>query len=293
MQPPLISVVMPVWNGERYLREAVDSILAQTISDFELIVIDDGSMDSTPDIIEDYCRRDKRVRRIRLDHEGIVVALNRGVQESRADWIARMDCDDIAHPRRLEKQWRELHRHPEAVLCHTNTQTFGASGVGKPQHFPRTKQMLLIRMCLHCAVSHPTVLFSKRAFMDAGGYRLEERHAEDYALWQRMLPLGGVTGLPERLLKFRVHKDSISKKASSIQMPLALLIRERFVSMVFPHESNNMASLLESFCGLGEQKPRFTDILTMFNSLFASRLLNLETFAWFAIRSVRCLINSR
>lgn len=290
---PKISVVMPVWNGEQYLREAVDSILGQTFRDFEFLILDDGSTDSTPAILKDFSSKDPRVRVIPLDHQGIVVALNRGVQESRAAWIARMDCDDIAHPQRLEKQWTALLRHPDAVLCHTNIQTFGNPRIGIAQHFPRTKQMLLIRMCIHCAVTHPTVLFSKKAFGDAGGYQPEERHAEDYALWQRMLPLGGVVGLPEPLLRFRVHEDSISKKASSTQVALAASIRERFVSMVFPSGQTGMQIRLENFCGLGEQKSRLSDIVSMFDSLAANRLLNLETSAWFAYRTIRCLLDRR
>jgi glycosyltransferase involved in cell wall biosynthesis len=292
IQIPKISIVMPVWNGERYLKEAVESILAQTFSNFELIIIDDGSTDTTHDIIKNYSRSDKRVRVIRLAHEGIVVALNRGVQESRADWIARMDCDDIANPQRLEKQWKALQRNPDAVLCHTNIQTFGSPGIGRPQHFPRTKKMLLIRMCLHCAISHPSVIFSKKAFMSAGGYRLDERHAEDYALWQRMLPLGDVIGLPERLLQFRVHEDSISKKASSVQMALTVSIREKFVRMVFPSELHNMGKRLERFCGLGKQTPDPSDIWPMLNSLASNRLLNPETTVWFTVRSARRLFDS-
>lgn len=283
---------MPVWNGERYLNEAVESILTQTFSNFELILIDDGSTDTTPDIIKNYSKSDKRVRVIRLAHEGIVAALNRGVQESRADWIARMDCDDIANPQRLEKQWKALQRNPDAVLCHTNIQTFGTPRIGRPQHFPRTKEMLLIRMCLHCAISHPSVIFSKKAFMSAGGYKLEERHAEDYALWQRMLPLGDVIGLPERLLQFRIHEDSISKKASSVQRALTGSIREKFVRMVFHLEPQHMSNHLERFCGLGKKTKGLSDIWTMYKALTLNGLLNLETTVWFAVRSGRRLFDS-
>ena len=109
---------MPVWNGERHLREAVDSILNQTFPDFEFIILDDGSTDSTPEILQEYESKDARIKIIKLNHEGIVVALNRGVAEAKTDWIARMDCDDIAHPERIERQWTAIRKRQKTVLCH-------------------------------------------------------------------------------------------------------------------------------------------------------------------------------
>ena len=102
---PRISIIMPVWNGEKFIAAAVDSLLAQTFTDFELLVIDDGSTDHTPEILRGYT--DPRVRIFRLDHAGIVVALNHGLAQARADWIARLDADDLSLPRRLELQWQE------------------------------------------------------------------------------------------------------------------------------------------------------------------------------------------
>ena len=111
---PLISVLMPVWNGEEYLRESIDSILGQTFSNFEFIVIDDGSTDSTPEILRSY--QDPRLRIFRLEHAGIVSALNFGVDQAQTGWIARQDADDVSDPRRLEFQWREVNACPDATL---------------------------------------------------------------------------------------------------------------------------------------------------------------------------------
>ncbi len=112
---------MPGWNGETYLREAIDSILGQTFRDFEFLILDDGSTDSIPSIMAEYAKLDPRIRIIPLDHQGIVIALNRGVQEARADWNARMDCDDIARPEHFARQWEAAQAKPGAVLCHTQT----------------------------------------------------------------------------------------------------------------------------------------------------------------------------
>lgn len=219
---PEVTVVMPVWNGEAYLPEAVESILQQTFSDFEFLIIDDGSTDSTPEILKSYAQRDSRIRIIELAHEGIVIALNRGVTEARAPWIARMDCDDIAFPERLERQMDAMHEVPEPALCHTAVELIGDPSFLTPRpRFPRSKALLAARMCFQCPITHPTVLFSKEKFLEAGGYKPCERHAEDFSLWGRMMPLGAFVGVSQPLLKLRLHSDSISKKKADTQAELA------------------------------------------------------------------------
>jgi len=217
----MLTVIMPVWNGARYLREAIESILNQSVADFEFLILDDGSTDQTPDILREFGKRDPRIRVINLAHEGIVKALNCGVAEARGEWIARMDCDDIAHSDRLAKQMRALRANPKAVLCHTAIRQIGdPQYMTQLQRFPRTQAMIAARLCYQCPIVHPTVVFSKAAFFKAGGYKAEERHAEDYSLWGRMLPLGEFIGLNEPLLDFRVHGDSISKTKGDIQREL-------------------------------------------------------------------------
>jgi len=218
MSEPLISVVMPVWNGERYLREAVDSILAQSFRDFEFIILDDGSTDATPEILAGYAAADSRIRVIRLAHEGIVVALNRGVAEAKAGWIARMDADDIAHPDRFEAQWAAILANPGVVLCHAHTALIGDPELVTPAgRFIRSQALLALRLCFQCPVVHPTVMFRKDVFLECGGYLPEERHAEDYGLWGRLLMKGAVIGVARPLLDFRVHANSISKIKADTQ----------------------------------------------------------------------------
>ena len=217
--PPKISVVMPVWNGEKYLRAALDSVLAQTFVDFELIVVDDGSTDGTLGILESY--PDPRIKILRLDHGGIVTALNRGVEAARGDWIARQDSDDISRPERFAQQWRAVHEKADAVLSYTDVSLIGleTAGLGRAR-FPRTKAMLALRLCWQNPIVHSTVMFRKETFLRAGGYLPNERHAEDFALWGRMLETGDFIGLPERLLDFRVHPESVSKGNLETQIAL-------------------------------------------------------------------------
>ena len=218
---PRISVVMPVWNGEKYLAEAIDGILHQTFRDFEFIIVDDGSTDATPEILKSCS--DPRLRLHRLDHAGIVKALNHGVSQARAEWIARQDADDISLPGRLEAQWKALNSNPNAILAHTHVEWIGEDGHNlgsKGARFPRTRAFLALKLCFQCPIVHSTVMFNKQVFDKVDGYRPEERHAEDYSLWGRMLERGEFIGLPERLIKFRIHPLSVSKQNLETQIAL-------------------------------------------------------------------------
>jgi glycosyltransferase involved in cell wall biosynthesis len=247
---PKISVVMPVWNGEMHLANALDSILAQTFSDFELIAVDDGSSDGTPDILRSY--QDERLRIHRLNHGGIVTALNFGVAQSRAEWIARQDADDISQPERFAAQMKAVQARPDAILSYTDVALIGEDARGiKHARFPRTKAFLALRLCYQNPIVHSTVLFRKDAFLRAGGYVPEERHAEDFALWGRMLELGDFVGLTNRLLHLRVHPQSVSKGNSGRQNALATEIAiehcQRFLRL--PADDARRA------CGILSQPP--------------------------------------
>ena len=202
---------MPVWNGEQYLREAVDSLLAQRFGDFELVVVDDGSTDSSPSILTSY--RDPRLRVIRLEHSGLVRVLNVGVAQAGAEWVARQDADDISHPLRLEKQWRAVRRVPNVVLSYTNVQMMEGIRLGRVDgHFPRSRALLAMKLCWQNPFTHSSVLFRKTAFETVRGYDPQDRHGEDYSLWGRLLEVGDVASLAEPLLTYRVHPTSDSRK---------------------------------------------------------------------------------
>jgi glycosyltransferase involved in cell wall biosynthesis len=218
--PPRISIIMPVWNGEQFLAAAMDSLLAQTFTEFELLVIDDGSTDRTPEILRGCT--DPRLRVLRLNHGGIVVALNHGLSQARADWVARLDADDISEPRRLELQWQAVNRNPGVVLCHAAVNCFGAGGTAAGEaRLPRSRSFTALRLCYQCPIVHSTVLFKKVAVLAVGGYLPEERHAEDFSLWGRLLEQGEFIGLPEKLVRFRVHDQSVSRQNLEVQQALA------------------------------------------------------------------------
>jgi glycosyltransferase involved in cell wall biosynthesis len=205
---PRISVLMPVWNGERFLAQAVESILNQSFTDFELLAVDGGSTDRTRDILSQY--NDARIRILNAP-PGIVAALNLGLQQARGEWIARQDADDISHPERLDQQWKAVSFRPGTVFCHTDVELIGdnAKSVGR-SHFPRTQAFMALRLCFQCGIVHSTTFFKKETALAVGGYQGEQ--AEDYGLWGRLIERGGAIGIPKKLLKFRVHDLSASKR---------------------------------------------------------------------------------
>lgn len=223
---PAISIVLPVWNGERHVAEAVSSVLAQDFTDWELIVVDDGSIDATSAILRGF--KDHRVRVLTMPHRGLVPALREGVAHARAGWIARQDADDLSRPARLAAQWAGVRDRPEVVLCHTGCEFIG-SGANYIQraHLPQTMALLAVKLCFSCPIVHSSVLFRKSAYDECGGYCEAERHAEDYALWSRMVATGTVLGLGRRLLAHRLHAESMSVRQAALRVPYSEIVSLR------------------------------------------------------------------
>jgi glycosyltransferase involved in cell wall biosynthesis len=208
MNSPEISVVMPVWNGEKYLGEALGSVLSQSFTDFEVVIIDDGSTDSTPEILSGF--RDSRLRIFRIEHAGLVGALNFGVQQAQARWIARHDADDTSHPLRLEKQWEALRGRKGSVLSYTGRWLKNEEQIRRsPEHLPRTRALLALKLCFENPITHSTAVFNKPAFQAAGGYYNER--SEDYSLWGRLAEAGDTVAVAEPLLTLRLLPGSDSK----------------------------------------------------------------------------------
>ena len=279
---PSISVIMPVWNGEKYLSQAVESILSQTFTDFELIVVDDGSTDSTPAILA-ACH-DPRLRVITLGHAGIVLALNAGIAAARASWIARQDADDISNPARFEKQWQSITRNKNAVLSHTDVELIGETGGASRPRFPATKALIALKLCFQCPIAHSTVLFSKEAFLKAGGYLPEERHAEDFAMWGRMIELGDFAGIPEKLLSLRMHPVSVSRQNLETQTGLSTKISldhcHRFMNLN-PADAQRAFEVLS----LSPRPPSRRDQLWFLTHCMPRlKWISTEAFAWFLSR---------
>lgn len=211
MSDPAVSVVLPVRNGARFLPEAMDSILAQTLGDFEVTAVDDGSSDETPALLAAYQERDSRVRVLRTEGEGLVAALNLGCHSAGAPYIARMDADDVAAPERLERQLAYLSAHPDVALLGTgHTEIDDAGALLGTTVYPTEPDAVAARLLRKNCLAHPTVVFSRTVFDEVGGYRRSMLHGEDYDLWLRIADRHRVANLPEPLLAYRVHAQGVS-----------------------------------------------------------------------------------
>jgi glycosyltransferase involved in cell wall biosynthesis len=204
---PAVSVLMPVRNGERFIAEAIESILSQTLEDLELIILDDGSTDSTPKILEDLARRDDRIAIHRKSPgRNLSETLNLGASLAKAPLLARLDADDLALPDRLELQLRFLDEHPQvtllggqALLIDENGREFGEA------HYPLDDEALHEALLTTNPFVHSAVVMRRDVFEEVGGYREIFVHSEDLDLWLRIAEGRKLANLPETLVKYRLH----------------------------------------------------------------------------------------
>jgi glycosyltransferase involved in cell wall biosynthesis len=210
---PLVTVVLPCYNAALYVEEAVRSIMCQTYSNLEILLIDDCSTDNTSAILLRLAQEDKRITIIRNEQNlKLVKTLNKGIDEAKGKFIARMDADDISLPERIEKQVEFMLLHPEVDLCGTNYSIIDGKGnkIEASVTMPLTSKEIATALLFTCPIGHPTVLFKKDTIQNLGKYDEKMINIEDYELWLRVAANGLIVNLPEPLLKYRWHGDNIS-----------------------------------------------------------------------------------
>jgi glycosyltransferase involved in cell wall biosynthesis len=231
MSAPLISVIMPVFNAERFVGQAVESILQQTFDDFEFIAIDDGSTDHSLEILKKYASSDRRIKIILREHRGLVDSLNHGVDSARGDWLARMDADDIALPQRFERQLQWLEQ-TGADICGSWIKLFGTADRRVIKQ-PQTDEAIKMKMIFCAPFTHPVVIM-KTDMVKQLRYNNAWEACEDYDLWERAARAGWkMTNVPDILLLYRQHKAQISTMALSTQHALSQKIRRRYLEYIF------------------------------------------------------------
>lgn len=209
---PRVSVIMAVYNGERYLSHAIESIIHQTFKDFEFIIIDDGSSDASGAIIKEYAARDARIRPIYLEHSGLTRSLNRGITDARGTYIARMDADDISLPERLEKEYGYLMEHPEVALVSCFARIIDDNGHMMNEHCPPLSTKDIIKRSFFSGqICHPSVMFQADTVRILGGYNEYFVYAQDYELWLRLMRKHEVATIPEFLFLWRKSKHGIGR----------------------------------------------------------------------------------
>jgi glycosyltransferase involved in cell wall biosynthesis len=216
---------MPVWNGERWLAEALESILGQTFRDFELLLIDDGSTDRSAEIALSY--GDERLRLISQEHAGLVEALNNGLAEARGEVVARMDADDVALPQLFERGLGYLDDHPDVALVIASCAMIDSEGrLISETILPPDEVDLRRRFLLRNPTAHGAVLVRRAALVDSGGYRSDYGHNEDYELWTRLAGRHRIAALPEVLFRFREHGGRITKATLDDRVRRRELLRD-------------------------------------------------------------------
>lgn len=236
LEEPLISVLLPVYNAEEFVKEAVDSILCQTFTNFELLVLNDGSTDNSMELVTHF--KDKRIRIINNDgNKGLIYTLNKGIQEAKGEYIARMDADDIALPNRFERQIKYLQKHKEISILGSNVETFGNEA--KITNYPINDEEIKLHMLFENPLCHPTVMFRKSIFLENNlSFNSKALHMEDWWLWfdaaqknMRFHNLEDVT------LRYRYENQNITIKNKATSKARYMEFYENVLNHIFSHEA--------------------------------------------------------
>jgi len=230
MSFPLISILLPVYNAENYVQETIASILAQTYTHFELIVINDGSIDRSQEIIDSFC--DERIltltneRNIRL-----IATLNLGLQKAKGKYIARIDADDIMLPNRISKQVLFLEENLDYGMVGSYVQTFG--DVDGSICYPLDDASIRYTGMFYNPFVHSTVMLRSSVIAThLLDYDSTMLHVEDYALWVQIMKVSKVANLPEVLVRYRVHASQISANYSEIQQENAIVVQQNYLQFL-------------------------------------------------------------
>ncbi|UNC93638.1 glycosyltransferase family 2 protein [Candidatus Contubernalis alkaliaceticus] len=229
---PKVTVLMSVYNGEEFLAEAVESILEQTFQDFQFLILNNGSTDKTPEIVDSY--NDPRIRLVHNEKNlGLAGSLNRGLDLAEGEYVVRMDCDDISLPQRLDKQAAFMDSNPKVGVCGTWVETMGETP-GEIKRFQQDPDLIKAGLLFgNFYITHPSVIMRSSLFKKHKLYYNPALYpAEDYALWQKCSKLFPLTNIPEVLLKYRILPTSGSHaNQEHLWEVLRLIARESLLEL--------------------------------------------------------------
>lgn len=206
------TVLLPIYNAEKYLKAAIESVLCQSFENFELLLLNDGSNDSSESIIDRFVVLDERCKKLSWPNKGLIETLNIGIKEAKGEIIFRMDADDICQPNRFENQLHYLENHPECVVLGSKVLLIDEDDLPiMPVNVPLDHDEIDASNFIGhgSSIVHPTVAIRKDALKQIGGYREQYIHAEDIDLFLRLAECGRVHNLPDILLHYRQHAKSI------------------------------------------------------------------------------------
>lgn len=219
---PFVSVVMAVYNGEPFLPLAIESILNQTYRNFEFIIVNDGSTDSTKAILENYAAQDPRIVLVEQENQGLSVSLNAAISVSKGDLIARMDSDDYSFPRRLELQVAKMVECPSIGVCGTAAIAFSEKKVVRILRHPSNSKLLKSKLFFSVCFIHPTVMI-RSELLSGSAYSEEFFAAQDYKLWVDLRDNAEFTNLDKVLLAYRINDLGITRSKKTIELKINLV----------------------------------------------------------------------
>lgn len=211
LKSPSVTVLMSVYNAEDVLRDSVQSILEQTFADFEFLIVDDGSVDKTPSLLQELAKTDKRIRIISQYNTGLTIALNNGIKQARGKYIARQDADDISLPDRLERQYKVLGNNPHIALLGGNSLDFFPDGKSKEWGYHDLASLSKV-VFKQTPFPHSTVMMRTSICREHGGYDPDFVTSQDAEFWMRIAKRYPIAMLEEVVIKRYVSSDSISVK---------------------------------------------------------------------------------
>lgn len=271
---PLISVVMSVYNGEKYLSEAIESILNQTYTNFEFIIVNDGSSDKSIDIIKEYMTKDNRIVLIDRENKGLPYSLNEGISKAKGEYIARMDADDISLPERFKKQL-EYMKENKLDVCGTFIEVFGTKRNNHTVKYSINHNDIKFRLMFMSAFAHPTVLLKKEVFKKVK-YRVDYKVAQDYQLWVDIINVGYKVGnIPKVLLKYREHEAQASIEKAKRQQDTAHRIALEYTKILGEKEFFIESKIIESKKNISLKE--FKSLLTEINGLGKKEKISNQT----------------
>ncbi|MEM1989649.1 MAG: glycosyltransferase family 2 protein [Candidatus Bathyarchaeia archaeon] len=295
-----ISVIMPAYNTERYVSQAIKSILQQSYPHFEFLIIDDGSTDRTPDILQEYAKKDARIRVILQEHRGISETLNRGIEEARYDWIAIMHADDIALPHRLERQMQAAMTNPRVVAwgayayhISEKGKVLGLSKVGatsEEEFYTKRRNGEIIHLI------HSTAFMRKEAVLRVGGYNSLFDGSEDLELFDRLSELAPVLAIPEPLLLYRIHASSVTLQRFFKMRTFTRFIRARQRAKAEGREPptwDEFIRVYESASVFKQLRRKIDDLSQFYYRRFAVAVSSEHYFKGLLFFAISALLNPR
>jgi len=227
----MFSVITPAYNAEKYIAEAIESVQAQGLETWEMIIIDDGSTDGTREIVAKFAAADPRIKLIQNNHGGVSHARNTGVKQAKFEWIALLDADDVFCPNKMKKQFEALANDPDVALWGTYAYNIGEDGkifdVCEDGPTSHAAFQLLRKSAGIVSLKASSALFRAELFHQLGGFDSQYDSSEDAELWNRMAEHGSVLVLPEPLVLYRFHANSISVRKMRFQYDFTRFLRAR------------------------------------------------------------------